>query len=51
MCDLGLLSKGADRWRQENRFRGRFLIAMETDGRPSKWVTLRALRVLEAMPR
>jgi hypothetical protein len=48
-----LLSKrGPDgRWRQENRFKGRFLIAMETDGRPSKWVTLRALRVLEAMPR
>jgi hypothetical protein len=48
-----LLSKrGADgRWVQENRFEGRFLISLERNGRPSKWVTLRALRVLEAMPR
>jgi hypothetical protein len=44
--------RGADgRWLQENRFHGRFITSLERNGRPSKWVTLRALRVLEAMPR
>ncbi|HUL39585.1 MAG TPA: hypothetical protein VLU38_04765 [Methanomassiliicoccales archaeon] len=48
-----LISKrGADgRWVQENRFEGRFIVPMGRNGKPSKWVTLRALRVLEAMPR
>jgi hypothetical protein len=48
-----LLSKrGPDgRWMQENRFPGRFLTPIERNNRPSKWVTLRALSVLEAMPR
>ena len=39
------------RWPQENRYQGRFLVPFERNGRPGKWVTLRALRVLEAMPR
>jgi len=50
---IALLSKRRPdgRWLQENRFEGRFLISLERNGKPSKWVTLRALRVLEAMPR
>jgi hypothetical protein len=50
---MALLSKrGEDgTWAQENRFRGRFVTTLERTGAPSKWVTLRALRVLEAMPR
>ena len=39
------------RWMQENRFQGRFLVSLERNEKPSKWVTLRALQVLEAMPR
>ncbi len=47
-----LSKKGPEgRWLQENRFEGRFIVNFERNGRPSKWVTLRALRVLEAMPR
>jgi hypothetical protein len=50
---MALISKREPdgRWLQENRFQGRFLVSLERNGRPSKWVTLRALRVLEAMPR
>jgi len=39
------------RWAQENRFPGRYLVAMERNGAESKWVTLNALRMLEALPR
>jgi hypothetical protein len=37
------------RWKQENRFKGRFITVVETDGRDSKWVTLNALRALRAL--
>jgi hypothetical protein len=52
-AQMALISKRGpdDRWLQENRFKGRFVVPLERNGRPSKWVTLRALRVLEAMPR
>jgi hypothetical protein len=36
------------RWLMENTFNGRFLVNIEQKGRPSKWVTLNALRVLKA---
>jgi hypothetical protein len=37
------------RWRQENRFDGRFATTIERNGVESKWVTLNALRVLGAL--
>jgi len=36
------------RWFMENTFNGRFLVNIEQKGKPSKWVTLNALRVLKA---
>jgi hypothetical protein len=36
------------RWRLENTFNGRFRVDIEKKGRPSKWVTLNALRALRA---
>ena len=35
------------RWLLENTFNGRFLVSIERNGRPGKWVTLNALRVLK----
>jgi hypothetical protein len=35
------------RWTLEETFNGRFLVNIEQKGRPSKWVTLNALRVLK----
>ncbi len=35
------------RWKLENTFNGRFQVNIEQKGRPSKWVTLNALRVLK----
>ena len=45
-----ILSKQDDqgRWSLENTFNGRFRINIDRKGRPSKWVTLIALRVLKA---
>ncbi len=37
------------RWKQENHFPGRFVTAIETNGRDSKWVTLNALRALRPL--
>lgn len=37
------------RWKQENRFHGRFITTIETDGRDSRWVTLNALRALRSL--
>ena len=34
------------RWRLENTFNGRFQVNIEQKGKPSKWVTLNALRAL-----
>ena len=36
------------RWLMEDTFNGRFLVNIEKKGKPSKWVTLNALRVLKA---
>ena len=35
------------RWLLENTFNGRFITNIETKGKPSKWITLNALRVLK----
>jgi hypothetical protein len=35
------------RWTLENTFNGRFVVDIEEKGKPSKWVTLNALRVLK----
>jgi hypothetical protein len=35
------------RWILENTFNGRFITNIETKGKPSKWITLNALRVLK----
>lgn len=45
-----LLQKRHDqgRWRLENTFNGRFQVNIEQKGKPSKWVTLTALRALTA---
>jgi hypothetical protein len=37
------------RWRQENRFDGRFATTIERNGAESKWITLNALRILDAL--
>lgn len=44
-----LISKqdGQGRWILESTFNGRFLVNIEQKGRPNKWVTLNALRVLK----
>jgi hypothetical protein len=34
-------------WILENTFNGRFITNIETKGKPSKWITLNALKVLE----
>ena len=36
------------RWVQEDHYQGRYLVAFERNGSESKWVTLNALRVLDA---
>jgi hypothetical protein len=36
------------RWLLENTFNGRFRVDIELKGKPSKWVTLNALRALRA---
>jgi len=35
------------RWRLERSFNGRFQVNIEQEGKPSKWITLNALRVLK----
>ncbi len=37
------------RWILENTFNGKYLIDIEKKGQPSKWITLRALRVLKRL--
>ena len=46
-----LLSKSDDqgRWKMEYSYNGKTWVNIEEKGQPSKWVTLRALRVLKAM--
>jgi len=36
------------RWKLENSFNGKMLVRIEQKGKPSRWITLKALRVLEA---
>lgn len=48
--EVVLSKQGASgRWKQENRFEGRFLTSIELNGRDSKWVTLNAMRTLKAL--
>jgi hypothetical protein len=35
------------RWKLEHTFNGRFQVNIEQKGKPSKWITLNALRVLK----
>jgi len=35
------------RWKLENTFNGRFQINIEQKGKPSKWITLRAMSVIK----
>ena len=44
-----VLSKqdGKGRWKLESTFNGRFLVNIEQKGKPSKWVTLNALKVIK----
>jgi hypothetical protein len=44
-----VISKQDDqgRWILENTFNGRFITNIETKGKPSKWITLNAIRVLK----
>lgn len=36
-------------WKLENTFNGKMLVEIEKKGAPSKWLTLRALRILKAL--
>jgi hypothetical protein len=36
------------RWKLQDTFNGRFIVDIEAKGRPSRWITLRALQVLAA---
>jgi len=45
--DLVVSKRGKDgRWLMDKSFNHRFLVRIESDGKPSKWVTLNALNVL-----
>lgn len=47
--DVVVSKQDADgRWTLADTFNGRFLVDIEDKGKPSKWVTLNALRVLKA---
>jgi len=48
---LDLVASKADaqgRWKLQSTFNGRFVVDIETKGEPSRWITLRALQVLQA---
>ena len=48
---LDLVASRADaqgRWRLQQTFNDKFLVPIEAKGRPSRWITLRALQVLAA---
>ncbi len=46
--DLVVSKQDAEgRWKLENTFNGRFHTNIETKGKPSKWITLNALRMLK----
>jgi len=51
---LDLVEKRQDeqgRWTLQQTFNGRFIVDIEAKGRPSRWVTLKALQVLKAAGR
>ncbi len=51
-CDLVLSTRQSDgRWRMTYTYNGKMWADIEQKGEPSKWVTLRALRVLKRMAR
>ncbi len=35
------------RWMLENTFNGRFQVNIEQKGKPSKWITMNAIRILK----
>ena len=37
------------RWKMEKSWNTRLLVSLEKDGKPSKWVTLNALKVLKGI--
>lgn len=45
---LKSLQQADSRWILANSFNGKMLVRIEQKGKPSKWITLRALRVLKA---
>ena len=50
---LDLVASRADaqgRWKLQQTFNDRFVVPIETKGEPSRWVTLRALEVLQNAP-
>jgi hypothetical protein len=48
-AELILSKQDADgRWALEDTYNGRFRVDIEKKGKPSKWVTLHALRALKA---
>jgi len=50
--DLVKSKRGADgRWLTDKSLNQRLLVRLETDGKPSKWVTLKALRALRRVRR
>ena len=47
--DMVVAKQDADgRWRNEHPYRGKLWVDVDTPGSPSKWVTLRACKVLKA---
>jgi hypothetical protein len=37
------------RWKMEKSYNNRLLVSVEKDGKPSKWITLQALKVLKSI--
>ncbi len=47
--DLVRFKQGTDgRWKLDNAQNGKFVVDIETKGQPSRWITLRALKVVQA---
>ena len=44
---LGEPRDAPGRWALESTFKGRFLVSIEQAGKPSKWVTLKAVTTLK----
>ena len=37
------------RWKMEKSYNNRLIVSLEKDGKPSKWITLQALRILKGI--